>query len=450
MKTEIRKFAANKGRVMLQCRTQVSKDSVKRVEIDGTPHIVVSSATLPDDIVMNGILYPSEEIETSYSTLERTLAPVEHPMDSQGNFLSANDPVAIANFYAGAHNENVRRENGRVYIDKVINVSEAEKSERGQRLLERIAELETNEKARPIHTSVGVFLTVEQLDAPQKNDNDQEYALIAREMTFDHDAILLDSVGAATPEQGVGIAVNADGLTFDVEMVSNDDVLDQPKPNPILSHEELREALHVKLNTPPLSADYVVRVFDTDVVYSLMDEYFTVPYQVQGDQVTILGIPLPVAESVEFIPKTNHEGDDMKEAMLNALKSAGVEVDGLDEKQVLAAYSAHIQNKKSDDEEAQGEDIAAIVANALAPITERLDALDAKLQERANDEVTDLAALVGNSAVYPGIDAETAKGLGLDKLKELAANCKPAFAIPAQSFHANEDEAFSVPSEMPE
>ena len=41
-------------KIMMQCRTLVNKDAVKRVTIDGAEHIIVSSATLPDDIVMNG------------------------------------------------------------------------------------------------------------------------------------------------------------------------------------------------------------------------------------------------------------------------------------------------------------------------------------------------------------------------------------------------------------
>lgn len=453
MKTEIRKLTLNKancGRVMLQCRTKVSKDAVKHTDIDGIPHIIVSSTTLPDDIVMNGIHYPASEIESSYLTLERTLAPLEHPVDAEGHFLSANDPVAIANFYAGAHNENVRRENGRVYIDKVINVHEAEKSERGRRLLERIAELETNDEARPVHTSVGVFLTIEETDGPQKNSMEQEYNLIAREMVFDHDAILLDSVGAATPEQGVGLAVNTDGLEHDVLISTNDEVLDQPKTVP-LSHEQLREKLYEKLNTPPLAADYIVQVFDEKCVYALGEAMFAVDYVVQGDLVTITGIPLAVEQNVEYTPKTNREGEDMKEAIMNALKDAGVEVEGLNETQILEAYAAHIQNNAADNDGADdGEDIGAIVANALAPITEKLNDLEGKIDQRDNDEVSELAELVGNSEVYPGIDAETAKALPVEKLKELAANCKPSIGLPAQSFQSNSnDDAFAIPSEMP-
>ncbi len=41
-------------RRMIQCATAINKDAVRRENIDGVEHIIVSSFTLPDDIVMNG------------------------------------------------------------------------------------------------------------------------------------------------------------------------------------------------------------------------------------------------------------------------------------------------------------------------------------------------------------------------------------------------------------
>ena len=163
------------NRIMIQCRSLVDKSAIRRESINGVEHIIVESFTLPDNIVMNEIMYPAEEIEDSFLGLERTLAPVEHPTDSNGNFISANDPIAIHGFHAGAFNTNVSRENGRVRIEKKINVQQALKSDKGLRLLDRIDELETNTEPRPIHTSVGVFLTVEELDKPQTNTAGQEF-----------------------------------------------------------------------------------------------------------------------------------------------------------------------------------------------------------------------------------------------------------------------------------
>ena len=204
-------------RRMIQCTTTVNRDAVRRESIGGIEHVIVSSFTLPDNVVMNGILYPAEEIEAGFPTLERTLAPVEHPTDSQGNFISASDPEAIHNFHAGAFNVNVSRENNRVHIEKFINVQEALKTDRGRRLLDRINELETSEDPRPIHTSVGVFIDIEETDGVQTNADGDEFTMIARGMLFDHDAILLDSVGAAQPGQGVGMAVNRSGQECQVD-----------------------------------------------------------------------------------------------------------------------------------------------------------------------------------------------------------------------------------------
>ena len=74
-------------KIMIQCRTVVNKDAVKRISIDGVEHVVISSATLPDDIVMNGGLYPADEIANSFASLELTLAPVEHPTDGFRYFI---------------------------------------------------------------------------------------------------------------------------------------------------------------------------------------------------------------------------------------------------------------------------------------------------------------------------------------------------------------------------
>ena len=97
------------------------------------------------------------------------------------------------------------------------------KTERGKRLLDRLDEIENNENPRPVHTSVGVFLNVEELDKPKTNADGQEFTWIARDMFFDHDAILLDSIGAAQPGQGVGLAVNAKGEKFEVSRASLSD-----------------------------------------------------------------------------------------------------------------------------------------------------------------------------------------------------------------------------------
>lgn len=180
--------------VRVNVRSIANAAAVKEVVRNGRTLKIVPSATLPDDVVMNGILYPGVEIEASFAGLERTPAPLGHPTVN-GKFVSALDPEGINIGYIGAWNENVRRDGGRVLLDKVIDVEVANRSEGGRAVLKAI------EDGGPIHTSTGLLANIE-------NTKGEGYERVARGIVFDHDAILLNEDGAATPEQGVGMLVN--------------------------------------------------------------------------------------------------------------------------------------------------------------------------------------------------------------------------------------------------
>ncbi len=192
------------SRMQINVTTQVNAKAIRREMHNGRQHWVVPSYTLPADVVMNGGLYPASEIDAHFKKLEGTLAPLGHPQ-VDGAFVSAFSPEGINVGHVGAWNRNVKKSGSRIYVEKWIDVEVAGQSEGGKRLLERLDLLERGEDAPPIHTSVAVFL--EKLDA---NHEAGEYEWIAKIHGMDHDAILLDEVGAATPEQGVGLMVNAD------------------------------------------------------------------------------------------------------------------------------------------------------------------------------------------------------------------------------------------------
>ena len=74
--------------------------------------------------------------------------------------------------------------------------------------------LEAINRGEPIHTSTGIFLNVE-------DSGVSEYGYIAKDMYFDHDAILLGEEGAATPSQGVGMMVNKTASSFMPSLTEN-------------------------------------------------------------------------------------------------------------------------------------------------------------------------------------------------------------------------------------
>jgi len=186
--------------------TKVNSQSIRRETYNDREHLVLPSYTLPANVVMNGGLYTAEEIDAHYQGLEGTLAPLGHPQVN-GQFVSAFSPEGLCTGFVGAWNRNVKKTGNRIYLEKWVDVARASESEGGRELLERVAAIERGEDVPPIHTSVAAFLD-------QLEPNEQQRATgadwVAKIYSMDHDAILLHEVGAATPEQGVGLMVNAD------------------------------------------------------------------------------------------------------------------------------------------------------------------------------------------------------------------------------------------------
>ncbi|WP_338494165.1 hypothetical protein VRB23_06670 [Erwinia aphidicola] len=188
---------------------KVNSQSIRREVYNGRDHIVIPSYTLPANVIMNNELYPESEIDAHYQGLEGTLAPLGHPTVN-GQFVSAFSPEGINVGYAGAWNRNVKKSGNRIYVEKWVDVLKANESENGRELIQRVEAIERGEDVPPIHTSVAVF-------RDQMPATDEQKAMGANHVVkihaMDHDAILLHEVGAATPEQGVGLMVNADLAT---------------------------------------------------------------------------------------------------------------------------------------------------------------------------------------------------------------------------------------------
>lgn len=186
--------------------TKVNSQSIRRETYNGREHLVLPSYTLPANVVMNGGLYTAEEIDAHYQGLEGTLAPLGHPQVN-GQFVSAFSPEGINVGHIGAWNRNVKKSGNRIYLEKWVDVARASESEGGKELLERVAAIERGDDVPPIHTSVAAFL--DQLE-PNQQQRETGAEWVAKIHSMDHDCILLHEVGAATPEQGVGLMVNAD------------------------------------------------------------------------------------------------------------------------------------------------------------------------------------------------------------------------------------------------
>ncbi|SMP41184.1 hypothetical protein SAMN02744783_00461 [Serratia sp. CC22-02] len=196
-------------KVQVNVTTKVNSQAIRRESYNCREHLVLPSYTLPANVVMNDGLYTASEIDAHYQGLEGTLAPLGHPQ-LNGAFISAFSPEGINQGHIGAWNRNVKKSGNRIYLEKWVDTQIANQSEGGRELISRVEAIERGEDVPPIHTSVAVFLD-------QLEPNEQQKATgakwVAKIHGMDHDAILLHEVGAATPEQGVGLMVNADLAT---------------------------------------------------------------------------------------------------------------------------------------------------------------------------------------------------------------------------------------------
>lgn len=354
--------------VRVNVSTLVNSSKIRREKRDGRAVIIVPSATLPDNVVMNGIRYPADVIAASFHTLEGTLAPLGHPKVGN-NFVSAKSPEGLARGYVGAHNENVRREGGRVWLDKVIDVEIANQLTGGKAILEAI------EKQEPIHTSTGLLATLKPL-----SNADDGAKFEAETMLFDQDAILLNEPGAATPEQGVGLFVNAAG--DEIEVINS--TLDEDIEREVTwAAESILRAVERKEQKPLLEQlkSFMLRI-------------------IQGD---------PTPDPIEGIALTMNEVA-MDKAQFDALSG---------EVKALSETVAGIPDT-----------IATAVGNALKPFTDAQAARDAADKAKAD---ADHAALV-NQVVEGGLlTEELAKASPAPVLNALLEKSK----TPAAAFRVN-------------
>lgn len=402
----------------IQVNTKVNSQSIRREVHNGREHVVIPSYTLPANVIMNKEFYPEAEITANYQTMEGTIAPLGHPM-VDGQFVSAFSPEGLCTGFVGAWNRNVSLKGNRVYSEKWVDVEKAKESEGGKRLIARIESLESGDSTDPIWSSVAVYR--EQLPAPD-DLKAQGADWVVKIHAIDHDAILLDEPPAAGPEKGVGLMVNAD------QAVSL-------KPNSgALVGESYREresrldrAVRDKFATGPEDYAWVADFTDSQVVIVRNGgkaEVFA--YSSDGGKITIEDTGTSVARQESWVeiaankfkslftwqgkPATNH-------------KTEGDMPLTTEEKQELITEI--------------GKGLAANLADALKPITEKVDALQTNHNQlaetlTANSRAEEKAKREAVAKVHGEIVANALSGDPLDAMFKSLGSAAPLGANSAQ------------------
>lgn len=370
-----------------------------------------------DGIVMNGMAYMADQLAAGAPSLEGKPAPAGHPKDDAGRYISALSGNALLTSYAGAVCTNVRHEGGRTLYDVVVNEAQAKAHPDGARLVERLDAAMNGTNAEPIHVSTGLFCKAITANGESLG---KKYQRIATEITYDHSAFLLNESGAGTPEQGVGMFLNAAGEAEQVEAVAVNEALDRRDEGmrgwlrkllgneSELSLDAIREGLHKAL----ADGGWVREVFARYAIWSDREgRMYRQDYTVasDGSSVAFSGTAQEVREKREYEPINNLQKDAMKDMLIAALNAAGIKTEGLTEAQLLSAYNQHVSTA------------------AVAPVQAKLDAANAQLQTlQANAqqaEAAELATLATELAANSkGLTADDFKAMGLKRCKELKAN----------------------------
>ncbi|HHT3723703.1 DUF2213 domain-containing protein [Citrobacter portucalensis] len=442
----------------------INASNISTTTINGQEHYVIRGAVpIVDDIVMNGGLYPAEEINNSYQTMERKLMPIGHPMVN-GKYVSANDPQAVNDYYAGAWAQNVSKANDKVVMDVYVNKAVADTKPDGKRLIQRLDDMISGNNADPIHVSTGLLLNKEQKAGESKQ---KKYSWVAHNMQFDHIAILLDEPGASTPDEGVGMFVNADGQEADVESTSLIDAANSMKDGwwnktkfylsnaSNYSFDEICAALRNKMSEgkPETYYFWPEAVWPDRFIYEENGKYLQQKYLIDDDgKAELVGDPVEVVRKpTEYEVKTNGETNPMKEKMIAALNAAGVKTEGLTDDQVWDAYNQQMQKKDGggDPGKAQinSDVITAAVNAALTPLNEKLSKLETQLQANAESELKTKRDAV--KAKFSFMTEAAVNSLSGDALNDLYSQCQTSTGL-NPAFQGNGAQSEILSMEAPE
>lgn len=418
---------------MIQRVHIVSTVNASNVSKTGGTYTIRDVVGAVDGIVMNGMLYPSEQLAKSAPTLNGKPAPAGHPKNPDGQYISAANGDALLSSYVGSVCRNARHVGGRTMVDIVVNEAQAKALPDGQAIVARLDAAINGTSGEPIHVSTG--LLCEPITA-EGTSNGKPYQRIATNIAYDHLAILLHEQGAGTPSDGVGMWLNAAGQQAQVEQVAIPSGPEDKRAVGLLgwvrsllanSSELSMRQIEDGLGATLSAMAWIVEVYTRYAIWR--DEagaYWRQDYAVSAEGVVSwAGQPVKVERKVEYEEvSTNQQGaDQVKETILKALTEAGVQTAGLTDAALLTAYNAHI----------------------VKPVEDRLTAANGKLAEheataRAAADA-ELSTLATELAVNSALTVDDLKRLGLPRLRELETTSKAAPVLAGNTGGGNDEFA---------
>lgn len=335
---QVEKFKHASNKLQVNVLTTInSASNISRQIIDGDSHIVVRGVVpVVDDIVMNGILYPGDEIRKSYQGLNGKPAPYDHPQ-VDGKYVSANEVRAVNQYHVGAWIENASHDGSKVITDLKINERIAGATDKGKEIISRIDGLMTNAESEPVEVSTGLLLNKLERKGTSKG---KDYSYVASNMEWDHLAILPPGTpGAGRPADGVGLFA-ANGQEIERITVNLNESQDPDRSaNKMtwlkkttnfltnkLSFDDITTQIRGMLKSEAPGQDswpYIVAVYDDRFGFERDGQTYMQPYIVMEDMIQFVGERVKAVYKTELEPvETNSEDTKMTEEQLQTVNSA--------------------------------------------------------------------------------------------------------------------------------
>lgn len=461
--------------------------------IEGVTHMI-------RDSVMNRGLYTAKAFDELAKDLmasnARIPAPLSHPSDENGNFISANDPLIMSAHNVFAFDSDWRLVGDKLVSNTYIDMKRAAENENAAWLIERI------NSRQPIDRSTGLelYIVEENGIGPDGEEYDWRVESVAN---LDHSAILNpeSEPGAKNNTEAVGMFTNGNGesavevaelhvnscspnlslplapadyawneaeavnrirkfsgsesapstnyrkffMEFDAANVGDFGAYKMPFADVIDGRPHAVPAALEAINAESVAESDRQRIIANVEHYKSKMEK-TMPNSKLAQFLNWLGKKFGVNAEMEYnrFVVNNieyNEVDPMKEKILAALNAAGVKTEGLDDDALFAAYNEAMKPKgdKVDEEEmddAEGNTKAknSDVLAALNAITEEIKQLKAANAAAAQAEVDAVAAQVANAGI---MELEDAKKLSVKSLNGLLAKSGVVVANGAGGFVAN-------------
>jgi len=180
-------------------KIQLQNVSIRKETLNNVDYLVVPVIAIKEG-VLNDLYYSSDVIKNSVDEWNGSPITINHPVDSNGNFISANKPEVEGSVVIGKL-FNCRFEDNSLKGDIYINISQCESAGYSE-IIEKfnngeMVEVSTGLRS-PIVNSKGDY-------------NGQSYTGVIQEIWPDHLAILPNELGACSIKDGCGaMRVNCD------------------------------------------------------------------------------------------------------------------------------------------------------------------------------------------------------------------------------------------------